>query len=213
MKLVIVDDHPLVRRGLISILSLDESIEILGEATNKKEAMNLFKVSKPDIALVDLRLGEESGLDLISDAFRQGVTCKFVILTSSMEEEDFRLAKQIGVEGYVLKEALPEELINALQIISRGRKYYDTGILDLVMNTNESREVDGPFEQLTPKEKEVLIKLGLGHSNKEISQTLFITEFTVKKHVSQVFAKLGLADRTHAALYANAKGLAKYVIN
>ena len=213
MKLVIVDDHPLVRRGLISILSLDESIEILGEATNKNEAMNLFKVSKPDIALVDLRLGEESGLELISDAVRQGVTCKFVVLTSSMEEEDFKLAKQIGVEGYVLKEALPEELINALQIISRGRKYYDTGILDLVMNTNESKEVDGHMEQLTPKEKEVLIKLGMGHSNKEISQTLFITEFTVKKHVSQVFAKLGLADRTHAALYANAKGLAKYVIN
>lgn len=213
MKLVIVDDHPLVRRGLISILSLNESIEILGEATNKKEAMNLFKVSKPDIALVDLRLGEESGLELISDAVRQGVTCKFVVLTSSMEEEDFKLAKQIGVEGYVLKEALPEELINALQIISRGRKYYDTGILDLVMNTNESKEVDGHMEQLTPKEKEVLIKLGMGHSNKEISQTLFITEFTVKKHVSQVFAKLGLADRTHAALYANAKGLAKYVIN
>lgn len=213
MKLVIVDDHPLVRRGLISILSLDESIEILGEATNKKEAMNLFKVSKPDIALVDLRLGEESGLELISDAVKQGVTCKFVVLTSSMEEEDFKLAKQIGVEGYVLKEALPEELINALQIISRGRKYYDTGILDLVMNTNDSKEVDGHMEQLTPKEKEVLIKLGMGHSNKEISQTLFITEFTVKKHVSQVFAKLGLADRTHAALYANAKGLAKYVIN
>lgn len=213
MKLVIVDDHPLVRRGLISILSLDESIEILGEATNKKEAMNLFKVSKPDIALVDLRLGEESGLELISDAVRQGVTCKFVVLTSSMEEEDFKLAKQIGVEGYVLKEALPEELINALQIVSKGRKYYDTGILDLVMNTNESKEVDGHIEQLTPKEKEVLIKLGMGHSNKEISQNLFITEYTVKKHVSQVFAKLGLADRTHAALYANAKGLAKYVIN
>jgi len=213
MKLVIVDDHPLVRRGLISILSLNESIEILGEATNKKEAMNLFKVSKPDIALVDLRLGEESGLELISDAVRQGVTCKFVVLTSSMEEEDFKLAKQIGVEGYVLKEALPEELINALQIVSKGRKYYDTGILDLVMNTNESREVDGHIEQLTPKEKEVLIKLGMGHSNKEISQNLFITEYTVKKHVSQVFAKLGLADRTHAALYANAKGLAKYVIN
>lgn len=213
MKLVIVDDHPLVRRGLISILSLDESIEILGEATNKKEALNLFKISKPDIALVDLRLGEESGLELISDAVGQGVTCKFVVLTSSMEEEDFKLAKQIGVEGYVLKEALPEELINALHIISKGRKYYDTGILELVMNTSELSRDDGHIEQLTPKEKEVLIKLGMGHSNKEISQTLFITEYTVKKHVSQVFAKLGLADRTHAALYANAKGLAKYVIN
>jgi len=213
MNVVIVDDHPLVRRGLTSILSLDDSMEVLGEATNSREALILFNSTKPELALVDLRLGDESGLDLISNAKRQGVTCKFVVLTSSMEEEDFKRAKEIGVDGYVLKEALPEELIHALQIIGKGRKYYDTGILDLLMKTNESIEEDSHIEQLTPKEKEVLIKLGMGHSNKEISQTLYITEYTVKKHVSQVFAKLGLADRTHAALYANAKGLAKYVVN
>ena len=213
MNVVIVDDHPLVRRGLTSILSLDDSMEVLREATNSREALILFNSTKPELALVDLRLGEESGLDLISNAKRQGVTCKFVVLTSSMEEEDFKRAKEIGVDGYVLKEALPEELIHALQIIGKGRKYYDTGILDLLMKTNESIEEDSHIEQLTPKEKEVLIKLGMGHSNKEISQTLYITEYTVKKHVSQVFAKLGLADRTHAALYANAKGLAKYVVN
>lgn len=213
MNVVIVDDHPLVRRGLTSILSLEDSMEVLGEATNSREALILFNSTKPELALVDLRLGDESGLDLISNAKRQGVTCKFVVLTSSMEEEDFKRAKEIGVDGYVLKEALPEELIHALQIIGKGRKYYDTGILDLLMKTNESIEEDSHIEQLTPKEKEVLIKLGMGHSNKEISQTLYITEYTVKKHVSQVFAKLGLADRTHAALYANAKGLAKYVVN
>jgi two-component system nitrate/nitrite response regulator NarL len=213
MKVVIIDDHPLVRRGLTSILSLDESMEVLGEATNSREALNLFNATKPDLALVDLRLGNESGIDLIIEAKRQGVTCKFVVLTSSMEEEDFKRAKEIGVDGYVLKEALPEELIHALQIISKGRKYYDTGILDLIMKSNDSLAEDEHIEQLTPKEKEVLIELGMGHSNKEISQTLYITEFTVKKHVSQVFAKLGLADRTQAALYANAKGIATYVVN
>lgn len=213
MKVVIVDDHPLVRRGLTSILSLDEAMEVLGEATNRREALDLISKTKPDLALVDLRLGDESGLDLIIDAKRQGVICKFVVLTSSMEEEDFKRAKEIGVDGYVLKEALPEELIHALQVISKGRKYYDTGILDLIMKSNDSIEKDGHIEQLTPKEKEVLMELGMGHSNKEISQSLYITEFTVKKHVSQVFAKLGLADRTQAALYANAKGLVTYVIS
>lgn len=213
MNVVIVDDHPLVRRGLTSILSLDDSMEVLGEATNSREALQLFNLTKPDLALVDLRLGDESGLDLIFNARRQCMSCKFVVLTSSMDEDDFRRAKEIGVDGYVLKEALPEELIQALKIISKGRKYYDTGLLDLIMNSSESIKDESHLEQLTPKEKEVLIKLGMGQSNKEISQTLFITEYTVKKHVSQVFAKLGLSDRTHAALYANAMGLAKYAIN
>ncbi|WP_019413599.1 response regulator transcription factor [Paenisporosarcina sp. TG20] len=213
MKLVIVDDHPLVRKGLTSIFSLEESMEVLGEATNSKEAIELLGKTKPDLALVDLRLGDESGLELIVEVIRQGSTCKFVVLTSSTEEADFKRAKEIGVAGYLLKESLPEELIHALLVISKGRKYYDPGVLDLIMQSNDSLKEDGYIEQLTPKEKEILIELGKGRSNKEISKILYITEFTVKKHVSQVFAKLGLADRTQAALYANAKGLVTYVIN
>lgn len=213
MKVVIVDDHPLVRKGLTSILSLDGTMEVLGEATNSREALELFQTTKPDLVLVDLRLGNESGLELITDAKRLGVNCKFVVLTSSSEENDFKKAKEIGVEGYILKEALPEELLHALTVIRKGRKYYDTAVLDLLMNSNHPLVEDGHIEQLTPKEKEILIELGKGHSNKEISKTLYITEFTVKKHVSQVFAKLGLADRTQAALYANAKGLVTYVVS
>lgn len=213
MKVVIVDDHPLVRKGLTSILSLDGTMEVLGEATNSREALELFNTIKPDLVLVDLRLGNESGLDLITDAKRLGLSCKFVVLTSSSEENDFKRAKEIGVEGYILKEALPEELLYALNIIRKGRKYYDTAVLDMLMNSRNIIEEDGHIEQLTPKEKEILIELGKGHSNREISKILYITEYTVKKHVSQVFAKLGLADRTQAALYANAKGLVTYVVS
>ena len=214
MQIVLVDDHPLVRKGLTSILSLDPAIKVLGEATNSKEALTLFQTATPDLAIVDLRLANESGLDLIEEAKQQGSTCKFVVLTSSTEERDFKRAMDIGVDGYVLKEALPEELLHALQIINRGRKYYDPGVFDL-MNASEERpfEEDTHIEQLTPKEKEVLLELGMGLSNKQISQTLFITEFTVKKHVSQVLAKLEFADRTNAALYANAKGLVSYQVN
>lgn len=213
MRIAIVDDHPLVRKGLVSILTLDGTMEVLGEATNSREALTLFRTEKPDLAIVDLRLGNESGLELIKEAKQQSITCKFVVLTSSTEEQDFERAKEIGVDGYVLKEALPEELIHALRIISRGRKYYDPGVLDLEIKTRLPLEKDGHVEQLTPKEKEVLLKLGIGHTNKEISQDLYITEYTVKKHVSQILAKLELADRTHAALYANAKGLVTYVVS
>jgi len=213
MRVVIIDDHPLIRRGLNSLFSLSESMEVMGEATNSVEALELLKAVKPDIAIVDLRLGEESGIELITKATHAGITSKFVILTSSTNEEDFRKAKEMGVAGYLLKEALPEELLHALQMIGKGRKYYDPTVLDLLMKVPLALEEEGHMEQLTPKEKEILIELGKGHSNKEISKTLYITEYTVKKHVSQVFAKLGLADRTQAALYANATGLVKYVVN
>jgi len=213
MNVVIIDDHPLIRRGLNSLFSLSESMKVIGEATNQKEALALLKAVKPDIAIVDLRLGEDSGIELITEAMRLGITSKFVILTSSTSEEDFKKAKTIGVVGYLLKEALPEELLHALHMIGKGRKYYDPTVLDLMMKEPNVLDESSHFEQLTPKEKEILIELGKGHSNKEISKCLFITEFTVKKHVSQVFAKLGLADRTQAALYANAMGLVKYVIN
>jgi len=214
MQIVIVDDHPLVRKGLTSILSIYGEMEVLGEAASRKEALTLFLTAKPDLAIVDLRLANESGLELIAEAKQQGITCKFVVLTSSTEEHDFKQAKEIGVDGYILKEALPEELIHALGVISKGRKYYDPGVFDLVLKSSASPfEDDGHIEQLTPKEKEVLLELGMGLSNKQISQALYITEFTVKKHVSQVLAKLNLADRTHAALYANVKGLVTYSVN
>lgn len=212
MKVVIVDDHPLVRKGLNTILTL-EGMDIVGEARNYKEAIELFKTKKADLALVDLRLGRESGLDLIAESLLLKLECKFVVLTSSTDEADFKRAKEIGVDGYVLKEALPEELIHALRVIARGRQYYDPGVMDLLIDSRSPLKIDGQFEQLTPKEKEILLELGMGHSNKEISQKLYITEYTVKKHVSQVLAKLNLADRTHAALYANVKGLVTYVVN
>lgn len=213
MRVVIIDDHPLIRKGLKSLFSLDGLIDVIGEAATKTEALELLRNEKPDIAIVDLRLGEDSGLDLIAEASHIGLTNKFVILTSSTNENDFNKAKQIGVDGYLLKEALPEELLHALLMISKGRKYYDPTVLDILMKESSSCEKDEYIEQLTPKEKEILIELGKGHSNREISKTLYITEFTVKKHVSQIFAKLSLADRTQAALYANAKGLVKYVIS
>jgi two-component system, NarL family, nitrate/nitrite response regulator NarL len=212
MKVLIVDDHPLVRKGLNTILTL-EGMDVVGEARNHKDAIELFKTKEADLALIDLRLGDESGLDLIAEALQLKLGCKFIVLTSSTDETDFTRAKKIGVDGYVLKEALPEELIHALRVIARGRKYYDPGVMDLLIDSNNPVQVDGQFEQLTPKEKEVLLELGMGHSNKEISQKLDITEYTVKKHVSQVLAKLNLADRTHAALYANVKGLVTYVVN
>lgn len=211
MKIVVVDDQTLIRKGLISILSLLDSMEVIGEATNALEALPLIQREKPDLAVVDFHLGKECGLDLIKEARQMGCTCKFAILTYSKDLLSFELAKAMDVDGYISLEAHPEELIYAFHMIQRGRKYYDPDIIDLLMQPQKIPRIDnGRVGQLTSKEKEVLQKLGIGFSNKQIAENLFITESTVKKHVSQVLSKLNLVDRTQAALYANETGLVQY---
>lgn len=201
MRIILVDDHPLVRKGLISVLSLEKDIEIIGEASNNEEAVKLINEKEPDLALIDLRLGEDNGLDIIEYFNKRKTQCKFLVLTSSSNEWDFKKAKDFGSHGYILKEALPEELIYAVQLVSRGRKYYDPGIMDELMDESNN----GILEELTDREQEVLISLGEGLSNKEIADKLFISIYTVKKHVSQILAKLNLADRTQAALYIQSR--------
>lgn len=206
MKIVIVDDHPLVRRGLAAVISMQPDLEFAGEATNGLEAIRVLEDIKPDLVLIDLKLADESGLDVIKLARASGITSKFILLTSSASREDFLKAEEVLVDGYVLKEALPEELLFAIQLVHKGRKYYDPGLMEDKMRMN----VSSPTDELTPKEKEVLIELGQGACNREIASRLYISEFTVKKHVSQILAKLQVADRTQAALYANAVGITKY---
>lgn len=205
MKVILIDDHPLVRKGLAAVLSLESDIELVGEASNTKDAIDIINKKKPDLALVDLRLGNEYGLDIIEKS-KDRLNCKFIVLTSSGYEEDFRKAEEIGAQGYVLKEALPEELLYAIRLVSKGRKYYDPGIMDTIMNPTTK---DTMVEELTLREREVLNALGEGLSNKAIAKKLFITEYTVKKHVSQILSKLELSDRTQAALYAYSNGLIK----
>jgi two-component system nitrate/nitrite response regulator NarL len=209
-NILIVDDHPLVRQGLVSLFSFEEDLSCIGEASNNKEAYQLMIEKKPDIALVDLRLGNESGFDFVHKVSGiDDLNCKFIVLTSSAHLADFQKAKELGAHGYVLKEALPEELLYAIRLVSNGRKYYDPGIMELVLGDDEE---ENGINSLTAKEMEVLRELGAGMSNKEIASRLFISENTVKKHVSQILEKLNLSDRTQAALFANVKGLAAFKI-
>jgi len=201
MRIGIIDDHPLVREGLISILSLHEDFEVVGEATNCQEGIFMIIEKKPEIVIIDLKLGNQCGLDIIREV-KNKVECKFVILTSSAEQSDFLQAEILGVHGYILKEALPEELIYGLRLIYKGRKYYDPGLVRLQIYRDND-----PLELLTQREKEVLLALGKGLSNKEISQKLYVTEHTVKKHVSQILSKLNLTNRTDAIIFAYNKGL------
>jgi two-component system nitrate/nitrite response regulator NarL len=153
----------------------------------------------PDIVLLDIRLGKENGLDIIPRIREEEKECKFIILTSSLYSDDFARAESLDVDGYILKHAYPEEILLGIKMVSRGRKYYDPGIMEMILNERDMLMGDN----LTAREQDVLKELGKGSSNKEIAENLFITEYTVKKHVSRILTKLGLSDRTQAALYVN----------
>ena len=207
MRIIVVDNHPIVREGLYRVLSLEPGNEFAGEASTVNDALELIFKVKPELVVVGLRLKNEYGLDIVKKAKEKGIACKFMVFASHANYSDLQKAQEMGVDGFVLKEAMPDELLYAIRLISRGRKYYDPGIMELAIIGDE---VDTD-EKLTPREKDVLISLGDGLKNNEIAKKLFITEYTVKKHVSQVLNKLNLDHRTQAALYANNKRLVQYL--
>lgn len=201
MRLVIVDDHPLVRRGLISVLKEEKDIEMVKEASNITEAVSLITKEQPDIAIIDLKLGNENGLDIVARSKKLSNTTKFMILTTFISQEDFLKGEQIGVDGYMLKDAFFEDLFYAVKSINRGKKYYDPGIIDYSHREKENNLIS----QLTDREKEVLLELGKGFSNEDIAKKLFISENTVKKHVSNILLKMNLKQRSQVVALVNSK--------
>lgn len=199
MKLLIVDDHPLVRKGLVSLLSYDNNSYDIKEAGNLEDAVNILKREKPDIAMVDMKLGQDNGLEVIERGKKESQNTKYVILTSFISREDFLRAEQMGLDGYILKEALAEDILYAISVISRGKKYYDSGIIGY----KEWKRHDSIIDQLTEREKDVLKELGKGMSNEEIAKKLFISSNTVKKHVSSILAKLDISHRAQAVIWVN----------
>lgn len=200
MKILIVDDHPLVRKGIVSTLSFEKNIEKILEASNEEEAMNLIQIEEPTLAIVDLNLGDEDGLEIILHSRKRGFKTKFIILTSSVKKEDFLRSKEIGVDGYILKEAFAEDIIYALHVVLRGKQFIDPEVIKYeAASTLENTYLD----ELTSREQDVLFEIGKGLSNCEIADKLFISESTVKKHVSNILSKLELKHRTQAALLIN----------
>jgi len=208
MRVVVIDDHPLVRKGVEVVAQLEDDIEVVGFASNGREALKLLQEAKPDLALVDLRMPGEHGLEIIKKARDMNIECRYIILTSYATEEEIREAIAVEVDGYILKEALPEELISALRLVSGGKKYFDPAVVQYALGAPQKGD-DDSLESLTPREMEVLAALAKGMSNKAIAQSLFITEHTVKKHIGQILEKLDLHDRTQAALYAVSRELNK----
>lgn len=196
MRIVIIDDHPVVRNGLSQTISLEEDLEVVGTASCCREGLELVTQQKPDLAIVDLRMPDGSGLDIVHDGKKIVPDCRFLVLTAYGSPKEVSHAISEQVSGYILKDALPEEILHAIRLIGKGRRYFDPQAMESVVEKDEN----SPLDNLTDREREVLSALAAGLNNNNIAENFHISKKTVKKHVSNLMSKLGVQNRIQAAL-------------
>jgi DNA-binding NarL/FixJ family response regulator/class 3 adenylate cyclase len=202
IRVLLVDDHAVVRRGLRGFLELLKDFDVVGEAENGREGVAAADRLVPDVILMDLLMPEMGGLEAIAAIKQAHPEIEIVAVTSFIEEEKVTTALEAGASGYLLKDAEAEEVAQAIRAAYHGEVHLDPAVSRLLAQRLRQRKDAEPVEPLTAREKEVLSQLAKGASNKEIAYELGITERTARTHVSNILGKLALASRTQAALYA-----------
>jgi NarL family two-component system response regulator LiaR len=209
IRLVIADDHAVVREGLRSLVATEEGLEIVGEAENGRQAVELVAQMKPDVVLLDLAMPEMDGVEAIESIRDLETDVRILVLTSFADDERVYAAVEAGAHGYLLKDSSPAQLLRAIRDVSDGLPSMDPVVARKLMEEMRRRSSLPPTEEpLSERELDVLRNLAKGLSNQEIGDELFISERTVRTHVSNILAKLHLANRTQAALYALKQGIA-----
>jgi len=209
-KILVVDDHMVVREGLCALLTPRNGMEVVGEAADGAEAVEKALTLNPDVILMDLNLPVKSGLEATADIIKENPAARILVLTSYDEEENISAAIRAGALGYVLKNTSAPELFHAIRGAAMGSLSVSPEITPtLLRNIQQSASTSPsvPLSDLTGRELDVLQGLALGQSNQEIAQTLNIEKTTVRSHISNILGKLGLENRTQAALFAVEMGL------
>jgi two-component system, NarL family, response regulator LiaR len=210
IRVLIVDDHAVVREGLRTFLELQDGIDVVGEAADGLQAVEQTETLKPDVVLMDLIMPRGDGVQAMRSLQEQGSRSRVIVLTSFLDDERLLPAIEAGAAGYLLKDVEPSELARAIRTAHAGEAMIDPTVAGRLLRTlaQPRHRSAGQDEGLTRREREVLELIALGHSNKRIALELGVAEKTVKTHVGHVLAKLGVADRTQAALLAVQSGLA-----
>jgi len=195
---LVLDDHPIARQGLESVIKLHRPDEETVQAGTVKEAIDLTKEKSIDSVFVDLNLHNESGFDFLEWIQSQNKNIKTFVITSSSSESDFVKAKNMGIDAYILKDAFIDDIMYSLRVVDRGGKFYSS---DLMANVGNTSEDDKRIDTLTRRELEVALLLREGYSNAKIANNLSISEGTVKKHISNIFSKLEIYNRTEVLVF------------
>ena len=200
LRVAIVDDHPIVREGLVSILARRGGMDVVGEAGDGAGAVDLVLAARPDVTLIDLRMPGVGGVEAISRVRASWPEARFVVLTTFDTDEDVYRAIQAGARAYLLKDAPAEELVDTIRAVHRGLRRIPPEIAAKLVERVTSAD-------LTEREVDVLRRVALGQSNREVGEALGITEGTVKTHVTHILEKLGARDRTQAVRIALQRGI------
>ncbi|XXM74049.1 response regulator [Lysinibacillus sphaericus] len=209
IRILIADDHHVVRRGLVFFLKTQKDIEIAGEAKNGAEAVQLAESLKPDLILMDLMMPVMDGIEATKEIKKKhGNDIQILMLTSFSDQNHVIPAIEAGAAGYQLKDIEPDELVASIRKLLSGENSLHPKATNHLLTRISKQDPPHKIHALTKREKDVLAELTKGKSNKEIASSLFITEKTVKTHISNIFSKLEVSDRTQAALYAVKHNLA-----
>jgi two-component system, NarL family, response regulator len=196
IRVLIADDHPIVRHGLARMIDLTDGMEVVAEAETGVEAVRLFRQHQPDVALIDLRMPEMNGVDAIIAIREEFPNAQIAILTTYDTDEDIFRGLQSGAKGYLLKDSKMSELLDAIRKLHAGQKYIGAKLAERMS-----------LPQLSDREREVLQQMSQGKANQEIGIELSISESTVKYHINNILSKLGVSDRTQAVLLAIKRGI------
>jgi DNA-binding NarL/FixJ family response regulator len=205
IRILIVDDHFVVREGLTTLLSPRNGMQVIGEATNGHQAIEQARTLQPDVILIDMIMPQMSGLEAIAAIKSENPNARILVLTSFGEQEKVAAAIQAGATGYLLKDSSPDDLFQAIHSVYRGNLWLPQNLAQSLLQPQAA--ACHLAEQLTARELDVLKLLSRGYSNQEIGQQLLISHNTVRTHVSNLLGKLGFTSRTQAALYGNELGL------
>ena len=203
IKVMITDDHAMIREGIKRLLEFDGEMKVIAEAGDGEECLELLKEVKPDVLLLDINMPKKNGIEVLEKIKNSKLPVKVLMLTVHNEVEYLVKAVDIGVNGYILKDSESAELKKAIVSVVNGENYIQPSLIPMLNAKLVSRDTDkDKIEQLTKRELEVLIKVASGMFNKEIAISLNISERTVKNHISNIFKKIQVSDRTQAAVFA-----------
>jgi DNA-binding NarL/FixJ family response regulator len=200
IRILVAEDHHVVRQGLVALIKTVEDMQVVGEACDGRQAVELFRQHRPDVTIMDLRLPNMTGVEAITEIRRNFPNARIIVLTTYDGDEDIYRALQAGARGYLLKDMSGDDLMDAIRTVHAGRSRIPPAVAQRLAD-----RLGGP--ELTPRELEVLKLIVSGKSNKEIGRDLFISEATVKTHINSLLSKLGVNDRTQAATTALQRGI------
>lgn len=212
IKILIADDHDLIRQGLKSILNFEDDFIVAGEASNGEEAILLIAQYKPDVLLMDINMPIMSGIEVLKKIKTTGLDVKVLLLTVESDKKTIMDAIEIGADGYILKGSSTQELVDGIRRVYNDENYIDKSLVSMLFKKVATKNVENEIiKLLSNRDIEILSLISKGYSNKEIGDMLYLSEKTIKNNATRIFKSIGVTDRVHATIYAIEHKISEYL--